>query len=536
MASFPFGRRQEGAFSDGEMQFGAETDTPFMTGSQLLVFELTASGGREYMHMHVRGLYRYVLQAITNRTDGDSDSKRNSANLPLPGTTNLGNANETAKQDNKSQPSRAEEIPPDRKIQRNPSIPHTGQHPQNQGQPQPITYRERLGGYLHPRDMRRLVTPFSASNEPELIVRRHVMLLNFDPLRAIVLRDRLLLLVPNGADSILVQIEQRVRLSTNENSIFDWEGSEESEQNHGSHHSQPDKARPVALKGNKRQLGKLLAKVPFVKSHNGKDTVTTETTFVNASDDMGLDDDDEWNEIEGREWIHLPFELQCAEAVLHVVSDILTKDTEELKATCDRYMRKVLEFSLKDDPLSVLRTVKDAVHLMTNRVNAFNHSLNRILSDEEDMALMNLSRLLTHPERFIQPVSQQVLDEESDEPELILESNLQIGLTLLNSLHLLHGQVTNAKELVDQKQDATRNRLLFANMLVSVFSLCTTLASLVGSFFGMNVPNPLERDGDAFYNIAYGSVGAAFALCLFIMAILWFSGTIPHTVKGPNLK
>jgi hypothetical protein len=57
-----------------------------------------------------------------------------------------------------------------------------------------ITYRERLGGWLHPRDMRRLVTPFSASNEPGLIVRRHVMLLNFDPLRAIILRNRLLVL------------------------------------------------------------------------------------------------------------------------------------------------------------------------------------------------------------------------------------------------------------------------------------------------------------------------------------------------------
>ncbi len=85
-----------------------------------------------------------------------------------------------------------------------------------------VTYRERLGGYLHPRDMRRLVTPFSTSNEPELIVRRHVMLLNFDPLRAIILRDRLLTLVPDGADSLLVLLEQRVRGGSDEmeNSIF----------------------------------------------------------------------------------------------------------------------------------------------------------------------------------------------------------------------------------------------------------------------------------------------------------------------------
>ena len=58
--------------------------------------------------------------------------------------------------------------------------------------------------------MRRLVTPFSASNEPGLIVRRHVMLLNFDPMRAVILRDRLLVIVPDGADSILAQLEKRV--------------------------------------------------------------------------------------------------------------------------------------------------------------------------------------------------------------------------------------------------------------------------------------------------------------------------------------
>jgi hypothetical protein len=45
---------------------------------------------------------------------------------------------------------------------------------------------------------------------------------------------------------------------------------------------------------------------------------------------------------------------------------------------------------------------------------------------------MNLSRMVSHPERFIQPVPQRVLDEESDEPELILDANLQIALTLLN--------------------------------------------------------------------------------------------------------
>ena len=64
--------------------------------------------------------------------------------------------------------------------------------------------------WLHPRDLRKLDSSYSASNEPSIIVRRNVILLNFDPLRAIVLHDRLLLLVPDGADSVLLEIEHRL--------------------------------------------------------------------------------------------------------------------------------------------------------------------------------------------------------------------------------------------------------------------------------------------------------------------------------------
>ena len=53
------------------------------------------------------------------------------------------------------------------------------------------------------------MTPFGESNEPAIIVRRHVILLNIDPLKAIVLRDRLLVFVPEGSDSILLSLEKR---------------------------------------------------------------------------------------------------------------------------------------------------------------------------------------------------------------------------------------------------------------------------------------------------------------------------------------
>ena len=84
---------------------------------------------------------------------------------------------------------------------------------------------------------------------------------------------------------------------------------------------------------------------------------------------------------------------------------------------------------------------------------------------------MNLSRIVTHPERFIQPVPQEILNEESDEPELILEAYLQQSLSEVNALELLKGQILNTEELVSLQMDTIRNRLLLVNTLISLVSL-----------------------------------------------------------------
>ena len=61
------------------------------------------------------------------------------------------------------------------------------------------------------------------------------------------------------------------------------------------------------------------------------------------------------------------------------------------------------------------------------------------------MALMNVSRLVTHPQNFIQPISAELLEIESDNPELVLESNLQSVMSLSNALELIDGQVSSAR-------------------------------------------------------------------------------------------
>lgn len=599
--------------------------------AEILVLELRKDGGRKYLTVTGRSLYRHVLQAITHRENDNDDehdekggtrSKKSGRHLgedvvpntPRPDlmsaavsheisetemrratsttTPETGGASEAidstrivdeavtspgqavvmeveeGKDDKKGDKVVFEELVKQRppKISRFESVStlpepikvakepmDANQHPPRK---QPISYRERLGGHLHPRDMRRLFTPFSPSNEPELIVRRHVMLLNFDPLRAIILRDRLIVLVPDGADSMLVYLEERAQggqvameraffgSSAETPSIHDTNQDASSGAN-GYTDSSMSSKKPGFLGKLSHQASKL------VGSHNNNNNNYSDQVLnsregseaslmdKNDSDDDDVNhEEDEWAELEGKEWSELPFELSCTDAVLYTVTNFLAEETSELHEATLHYIQRILKNNtgLSDDPLTIIRIVKDSIREMTSRVKGFVQSLNRILDEDEDMALMNLSRLLTHPERFIQPVSPEILEEESDEPEIILESHLQQALTLINALDLIKGQVDSAAELIDQKLDATRNKILLANMLISTITLCLSVGTLVGGFMGMNVTNHIEDDPDAFAQITYGTLTGCACLFGFILSILYYSGTIAPSAAADNME
>lgn len=147
--------------------------------------------------------------------------------------------------------------------------------------------------------------------------------------------------------------------------------------------------------------------------------------------------------------------------------------------------------------------------------------MNRLgFADAEKVAVLPLFDPMFNVERFIQPVPQAVLEEESDEPELILEAHLQRGNTLTNALTLVQGQISTTEDFAVRKSDTIRNRLLYINMMISILSLAVTAGSFVGSIFGMNVPVPYADDPNAFRVIVGTTVGGAVVLVVFLFVVL----------------
>jgi len=380
--------------------------------------------------------------------------------------------------------------------------------------PTTMAFRERLGGYLHPRDMRRLVTPFISSNEPALIVRRHVMLLNFDPLRTIVLRDRLLVLVPDGADSILLDLERRVKGTMNDVTAHVFEDMK--------HESLMEA----------KQQTSAWTEDETEHTQNICDTKTVPTIEERGSDESNsFVHHDEWENIDGRHFIDMPFELQAVDAVLATVCAMLSEETGLLK---EKMMGIVEEFrgdsstTPGDNLQEQLRALKNSINEMEGRVQGVVRALNLILDEDEDMALMNLSRLMSHPERFLQPVSQDILNEESDEPELILEAYLQQALCESNALELLKGNISSTESLVNVKLDAIRNRLLYINTMIAVFTLSVTVETVVGSFYGTNLDNHLLESPTAWWNVTMWTAVVCAVIVIIFTWILYRIGVTPN--------
>jgi hypothetical protein len=438
--------------------------------------------------------------------------------------------------------------------------------------PAMVTARERMGGYLQTRDMRNLVMPFSPKNTPSLIVRRHVVLLNIDPMRGVVLRDRLLILVPDGADSILSKCESRLRGGVREmekqafgDSIEDdtTTGSvtvADSSSGHGGNifaslksgqellqkHTSMDSDVSVDPSSHQRHhlhLGKNKLNPYAVASQSA---LGIDRGILNVHNAIhGVDPDaplgafpevqvqagilDEFDDINQRNFLkECPFELHAIDVIMDSATSMLLGETW---IVCDDARDVIRVLCGQDTSVrqshhhhEALRLLRNEATEMKTRLQGFSKALYEVLNDDEDLALMNLSRLVTHPERFILPISQEVLNEESDEPELILESYQQQVQSALNSLNLVIEQMETVRAHVEFELDSIQNRLIFIETVLNAVTLVLTIGSAVGCFLGMNVSADAETGlsldfGDkegAFVNtMAVTLVGCAF-LCIFI--------------------
>jgi hypothetical protein len=114
---------------------------------EFLVLEIREDGGQHYLHFTGRGLYRHVIDNITHHSSKNKGRTGGSPEgVTVPGAPALVGGDPL--------------LTPPLRIKMSSRLASSA----GIGQPAAgeVTYRERLGGYLHPRDMRKVGSTVSS--------------------------------------------------------------------------------------------------------------------------------------------------------------------------------------------------------------------------------------------------------------------------------------------------------------------------------------------------------------------------------------
>lgn len=161
----------------------------------VLMYIITSDGGSQYKEMTLRELLSYVNGEAT-KIDEEA-AERDSLTRAKEQKIIAKMANTSYVQDNTFKIDDDEDLMP--------SYDYQGDECSSklsQDEPTPCAVTE-----LRLRDLRRLDYQFNPGEENAILIRRHAVLVAMDPLRAVVMSDRLVLIVPPGADSLLTVLD-----------------------------------------------------------------------------------------------------------------------------------------------------------------------------------------------------------------------------------------------------------------------------------------------------------------------------------------
>ncbi len=218
-----------------------------------------------------------------------------------------------------------------------------------------------------------------------------------------------------------------------------------------------------------------------------------------------------------------PFELVVIEALLgHVCSHESNKASHLIQTANDVLSgithtgntsnRKKDAFLETQRKLGELLPLKNRVDELEAECADVASAIADVLKNDEDMAAMRLSEIAALRDNNEDSSSTDDLFEEGDpynlhvEVELLFEDYLLQMDEVLHSLRKIQSSITNTEEVVEIELDLLRNRIMRYEMLLELSGLVVGIAAAVTGAFGMNLVNHFENSPWMFYKVSLGLV------------------------------
>ena len=366
------------------------------------------------------------------------------------------------------------------------------------------------------------------AQHPAIVVRRHVILTNFDPLRVVIVHDRMLVLVPpqRQAPEFVDDLRSQLRIAS---AI--------------AHVDSEDSLAAKVVTSFRSQYSELMEDDDLEGGTNSplrrdmdddidfddddfdggcdtdEDTTTSSILMMPPQQDKKNPPDkknggDMSNSPSTKETEQLlPFELRALEAVLAVATRRLAAAVDEVTPLANAASDAFRATRMSLEHLERLRTLKNRVSVLEARARDTAEALNMVLEEDEDMCMMRLSKLRSQPHLFEPPLSPAMLTQHED-VELLLENYLQHTTAVQTALELLRLSIENAESSFAMKLDISRNRLIAVDTIFALFSAVLAIAAVIGGFWGMN----LDQHRSSFLLVTTTTA----AVCLALITIIFF--------------
>jgi len=202
-----------------------------------------------------------------------------------------------------------------------------------------------------------------------------------------------------------------------------------------------------------------------------------------------------------------PFELVVIEALLGHVCGFESFKVVELIKNAEDILKGIIDGINGKDPgkkdaflqmqakLAELLPLKNRVDELEARCSEVTSAIAEVLKNDEDMAAMRLSEVQDTDLSSDIPSSLHV------EVELLFEDYLLQMDEVLHSLRTVQSSVRNTEEVVEIELDLLRNRIMRYEVLLELAGLVVGFAAAVTGAFGMNLISHHEDNTRMFYYV-----------------------------------
>lgn len=279
------------------------------------------------------------------------------------------------------------------------------------------------------RELRRLSYNINPNAEATIYVRKHVVILSIDTTRAVITSNRLMFIVPNGADSMLEIIGSHMN---------GWSTSSTTRDSH-------------------EFISSTL--VPSFASETNLNIFSQNESF-------------EYHAYDGLLSMTKRLDINVMDTIKKKVSIIL------------KQLRKSSVVSLSTQ--EGLRSVKSEMAAQLNHFTLIKTVLSDIIEDDETLSFMNLTLLKTNPEIFKDLENNPQIHEK-------ISSLVEVYLTDYNNfssqIEILTEKIKYAEESVSFRMSVIRNQLMIVNTFLSIVACVIGFCAYVTGIFGMNLDN-----------------------------------------------